>query len=46
MPYQDNDDTDRRNDMRLMTPLLVMALIVAAGFLYYAVSGHALPTSG
>jgi hypothetical protein len=34
MPYRDNDDTDRRNDMKLLTPLLMMALIAAAGFLY------------
>jgi hypothetical protein len=46
MPYQYNNDIDRRNDMKLLTPLLVMALIAAAGFLYYAVSGHAPPTNG
>ena len=45
MPEKHNP-ANRRNDVRLMTPLLVMALIVAAGFLYYAVSGHAPPTSG
>jgi hypothetical protein len=27
---------DKRNDMRLLTPLLMMALIVACGFLYFA----------
>lgn len=31
MPYQDNDDIDRRNDMKLLTPLLVMALIRGRG---------------
>lgn len=34
------DRDDRRNDTRLLTPILVMALIVAAGFLYFAVAGH------
>ena len=34
-------DIDRRNDARL-TPLLVMALVIAAGALFYALIGHAL----
>jgi type VI protein secretion system component VasF len=33
---------DRRNDARLLTPLLVMALVIAAGVLFYALTGHAL----
>jgi hypothetical protein len=45
MPYERNDD-DRRNDTRLLTPLLVMGLIVAAGFLFNAFAGHVPPTSG
>jgi hypothetical protein len=35
-------DLDRRNDTRLLTPLLVMALVIAAGVLFYALTGHAL----
>jgi hypothetical protein len=35
-------DIDRRNDTRLFTPLLVMALVIAAGVLFYALSAHAL----
>jgi hypothetical protein len=40
MPSQ--RDFDRRNDARLLTPLLVMALVIAAGVLYYALTSHAL----
>ncbi|HEV3159708.1 MAG TPA: hypothetical protein VGZ89_06960 [Xanthobacteraceae bacterium] len=29
-------DIDRRNDARLLTPLLLMALVIAAGVLFYA----------
>ncbi len=35
-------DIDRRNDARLLTPLLLMAVVIAAGVLYYALTGHAL----
>ena len=35
-------DIDRRNDARLLTPLLLMALVIAAGVLFYALTGHAL----
>jgi len=35
-------DIDRRSDARLLTPLLVMALVIAAGVLFYALTGHAL----
>jgi hypothetical protein len=35
-------EIDRRNDAKLLTPLLVMALVIAAGILFYALSGHAL----
>jgi hypothetical protein len=39
MPNQ--RDIDRRNDARLLTPLPVMALVIAAGVLFYALIGHA-----
>lgn len=32
---------DRRNDTKLLTPLLLMALVIAAGVLFYALTGHA-----
>lgn len=35
-------DIDRRNDANLLTPLLVMALVIAAGVLFYALTGQAL----
>jgi hypothetical protein len=34
-------EIDRRNDAKLLTPLLVMALVIVAGILFYASSGHA-----
>lgn len=40
MPYQ--NDRDRRNDIRLMTPLLLMAAILAVGILLFAYAGHAM----
>ena len=40
------DPDDRRNDTRLLTPILVMALIVAAGFLYFSFLGHPPSASG
>jgi hypothetical protein len=45
MPYQ-HTDLDRRNDKRLLTPLLVMAIIVVAGILIFTYSGHAFAMSG
>jgi hypothetical protein len=44
MPNQ--HDVDRRNDKRLLTPLLLMAVIVVAGILIYSYSAHALVMSG
>jgi hypothetical protein len=44
MPNQDND-LDRRNDKRLLTPLLLMAVIVVAGILIYSFAGHAFAMS-
>jgi hypothetical protein len=35
-------DLDRRNDKRLLTPLLLMALILICGILVYVYTGHAL----
>jgi hypothetical protein len=32
-------ETDRKNDNRLLTPLLLMALVIAAGILMYLVLG-------
>jgi hypothetical protein len=34
------DEIDRRNDAKLLTPLLVMALVIVAGILFYALTGH------
>jgi hypothetical protein len=42
----DQRDLDRRNDMRLLTPLLLMATILAFGILAYALTGHALAAGG
>ena len=44
MPYQ--NDFDRRNDRRLLTPLLLMAVIIAVGVLVWAYTGHALAAGG
>jgi hypothetical protein len=43
MPNQ--HDLDRKNDMRFLTPLLLMALILACGILFYAYGGHSLAAS-
>jgi hypothetical protein len=42
----DQNDLDRRNDVHLLTPLLLMAVILAAGILLYALTGHALAATG
>ena len=39
MPSQRDID---RQDARLLTSLLLMALVIAAGVLFYALTGHAL----
>jgi hypothetical protein len=36
-------EIDYRNDAKLLTPLLLMALVIAAGILFYALSGRAPP---
>jgi hypothetical protein len=35
-------DSDRRNDARFLTPLLLMALLMLCGILVYAYTGHPL----
>ncbi len=40
MPKQ--SDLDRQNDMRFLTPVLLMAAILACAILVYAYTGHAL----
>ncbi|HTV35801.1 MAG TPA: hypothetical protein VMF12_05160 [Xanthobacteraceae bacterium] len=44
MAYHRND-LDRKNDIRLLTPLLLMAAILAVGILIYALTGHSLAAS-
>ena len=41
-PMPDQDNRDRINDNRFLTPLLLMAAILAAGILLFAYAGHAL----
>ena len=43
MPNQ--NDLDRRNDVRFMTPLLLMALILLCGILVVSYSGYSLAAS-
>jgi hypothetical protein len=38
----DQHDRDRRNDIRFLTPLLLMAAILAVGIVLYAYAGQAL----
>lgn len=40
MPNQ--HDLDRTNDIRFLTPLLLMAVVLICGILFYAYTGHAL----
>ena len=35
-------DLDRENDVKFLTPLLLMALLLAFGILLYAYTGHSL----
>jgi hypothetical protein len=42
----DQPDRDRTNDMRFLTPLLLMAVIVVCGILIFAYAGHALTAAG
>ena len=40
-----NHERNRSNDVRLLTPLLLMALVLACGILLYAYTGHSLAAS-
>jgi hypothetical protein len=42
----DQRELDRKNDMRLLTPLLLMAAILALGILIYGYTGHSLAATG
>jgi hypothetical protein len=44
MPKQ--PDLDRKNDIRFLTPLLLMALILVCSVLIYAYAGHPLAAIG
>ena len=33
-------EQDRNNDNRALTPLLIMAVLIACGFLFYAYAGY------
>ncbi len=37
---------DRENDMKLLTPLLLMAIGIVCGFLFTAYAGHTLLAQG
>jgi hypothetical protein len=39
-------ERDRRNDIRFLTPLLIMAVILACGILVFAYTGHSLAAPG
>ena len=34
-------DTNRTNDVRLVTPIILMGLIIVCGLLYFQLVGHA-----
>lgn len=42
----DKPNPDRKNDTRLLTPLLLMAVLIACGLLYYRYIGAPPTTSG
>lgn len=44
MPTQ--DERDRTNDIKFLTPLLLMALLLVCGILIYAYAGHSLAATG
>jgi hypothetical protein len=39
-PTPRRTDVDRINDTKLLTPLLLMALLIVCGFLYFAYTGQ------
>jgi hypothetical protein len=45
MEMEKQSDLDRRNDRRLLTPLLLMALVLVLGILVYVYTGHASATA-
>ena len=45
-PMPSEHDLDRSNDVRFLTPILLMAVIVVCGILIYAYAGHALAAAG
>ena len=44
MPY--DQQPDRSNDTKLLTPLLLMGLVIVGGFLFFALTGHTPTTHG
>ena len=40
----DQHERDRENDTKMLTPVLLMALVITCGALFYAFAGH-LPTA-
>jgi hypothetical protein len=42
----DHQNSDRDNDVRFLTPLLLMAVILVCGILFYAYTGHSLAAGG
>lgn len=42
----DDRDKDRINDGRLLTPLLIMAMLIVCGFLFYSLAGQPLTGNG
>jgi len=41
MQMEKQSDLDRKNDRALLTPLLLMALVLVLGILFYVYTGHA-----
>jgi hypothetical protein len=44
MPGQ--NERDRSNDVKFLTPLLLMAVVLVCGILIYAYTGHSLAATG
>ena len=44
MPSQ--DQRDRGNDIKFLTPLLLMAVVLVCGILIFAYTGHSLAATG
>jgi hypothetical protein len=45
-PMPSQHDLDRSNDVRFLTPILLMAVIMVCGILIYVYVGHALAAAG